>query len=110
MLKADSATYVHAGHACYHCLEPQAGVDFEVHIEGEGILYLCRVCLGDAAKLAGIIDAPIDELLVTENKQLKAELTRERGRSRDARRRMRAAQASEVGLTTAAAGGASVVG
>lgn len=90
MLRLDGSTYVHAKHSCYHCGSAQEGVDFEVHIEGEGVLYVCRACLTDAAKLAGIVEATADEKLVAELKVTKEALAKAKRERREFQNRLKA--------------------
>jgi len=53
MQKIENAEYFHARQACYLCLQPHDCVDTEVQIEGEGVLALCRNCIGTLAETAG---------------------------------------------------------
>lgn len=50
-----NAAYYHARQSCYTCLNPNDVVDTSVQIEGEGVLCLCRNCIGTLALAAGFI-------------------------------------------------------
>jgi ribosome-binding protein aMBF1 (putative translation factor) len=53
MLRTENADYYHARAACYLCLQPHDGVDTEVQIEYEGVLFICKGCIADLARVAG---------------------------------------------------------
>jgi hypothetical protein len=53
MQRIQNAGYQHARQACYLCLNNHDGVDTEVQIDYEGVLFLCRGCCGHLAQTAG---------------------------------------------------------
>lgn len=55
MQRTENAGYQHARQACYLCLDPHDGVDTEVQIDYEGVLFLCRSCIGQLALTAGFV-------------------------------------------------------
>ena len=77
MQREQNANYYHARGACYLCLSPNDVVDTAIQIEGEGVLCICRNCIGELAQTAGFVLSDNRE----EVEQLKTELgarTRER--------------------------------
>lgn len=53
MQRFENAEYFHAKQACYLCHQPHNVVDTEIQIEGEGVLCICRGCIGALAQTAG---------------------------------------------------------
>lgn len=53
MFRSENAATHNARQACYLCLSPHDGVDTEVIIDYEGVLFLCRNCIGSLALTAG---------------------------------------------------------
>lgn len=49
-----NSLYAHAKEGCYRCERGDSLVDFDVQIEGEGALVLCKGCIGEAAEAAGL--------------------------------------------------------
>lgn len=50
-----NAGYQHARQSCYLCLQPHDGVDTEVQIDYEGVLFLCKGCCRALALTAGFL-------------------------------------------------------
>lgn len=44
----------HARGGCYRCSRGDNLIDLDVHIEGEGVLVLCKGCVLEAAEAAGL--------------------------------------------------------
>jgi hypothetical protein len=53
MDRVNAAQYYHAKQACYLCHNNHDVVDTSIIIEGEGVLCICRNCIGDMAHTAG---------------------------------------------------------
>lgn len=71
MQRVENAAYVHAKQSCYLCLQPHDGVDTEVQIDYEGVLFLCRGCIRSLAETAGF---KVDEDRTQEIADLVAQL------------------------------------
>lgn len=52
-MQRSNAEYYHARQACYLCLNPHDGVDTEVQIDYEGVLFLCRNCVREMCVFLG---------------------------------------------------------
>lgn len=52
-MQRSNAGYQHARQACYLCLNPEDGVDTEVQIDYEGVLFLCKGCVRTMAEFLG---------------------------------------------------------
>jgi ribosomal protein S14 len=52
-MQSGNADYYHARQSCYVCLNPHDGVDTEVQIDYEGVLFLCRNCVREMAVFLG---------------------------------------------------------
>lgn len=65
MQRIPQPIYAHAKSSCYLCGSAANGIDFEVFIEGEGVLFLCRGCVTEAATTLGLklADPTIEERL-----------------------------------------------
>lgn len=71
MQRTENASYQHARQACYLCLDPHDGVDSEVTIEYEGVLFLCKGCIRSLALTAGfVVDDDRSEEIADLNKKL----------------------------------------
>lgn len=81
MQRETSAQYYHARQACYLCLNPNDVVDTTIQIDGEGVLAICRNCIGELAMTSGWV--------LSDNKQevatLKGKVTRLTADLEDAR-------------------------
>lgn len=55
MQRIENADYYHARQSCYLCLDPHEGVDTEVQIEYEGVLFICKACIAALALTAGLV-------------------------------------------------------
>lgn len=53
MQRVENAAYHHARQSCYLCLNPHDGVDTEVQIDYEGVLFICKGCAKSLAETAG---------------------------------------------------------
>lgn len=54
MVFVGDALLAHAKASCYRCGRGDNLVDFDVQIEGEGALAICKFCIGEAAEVAGL--------------------------------------------------------
>jgi hypothetical protein len=52
-MQRGNAGYQHARQACYLCLNPEDGVDTEVQIDYEGVLFLCKNCVREMCVFLG---------------------------------------------------------
>lgn len=66
-----NAGFQHARQSCYLCLEPHDGVDTEVQIDYEGVLFICKGCCRALALTAGFT---VDKDRQPEIDKLQAEL------------------------------------
>jgi hypothetical protein len=71
MFKAENAGFHNARQACYVCLQPHDGVDTEVTIDYEGVLFICKSCIKAMAETAGLT---VDEDRRPEIERLNAQL------------------------------------
>jgi len=81
MQRVENAIYVHARQSCYLCLNPHDGVDTEVQIDFEGVLFLCRGCIHSLALTAGFV---VDDDRTEEIAALTAALDESRQAQNDA--------------------------
>jgi hypothetical protein len=73
MLYVGNSYYLHAKEGCYVCGRGDSLVDTEVPIIGEGVLAICKGCIVDMARTAGVDVDPSGRI---------AELERERDAAR----------------------------
>lgn len=63
-MQRGNAEYYHARQSCYLCLNPHDGVDTEVQIDYEGVLFLCKNCVREMCVFLGfdVDDSHADEI------------------------------------------------
>ncbi len=71
MQRTENAGYQHARQACYLCLNNHDGIDTEVQIDYEGVLWLCKGCVRAMALACGF---RLDEDRQPEIDKLRAQL------------------------------------
>jgi len=71
MFRSENAEYHNARQSCYLCLATHDGVDTEITIDYEGVLWICKSCIGQMAQTAGFtVDVDRSEEIA----QLRSEL------------------------------------
>lgn len=71
MFRSENAEFHNARQSCYLCLGTHEGVDTEITIEYEGVLWICKGCIKSLAETAGFV---VDIDRKPEIEELSAEL------------------------------------